>query len=79
LKLENKRDYDIKGKIGCNGDTMSFSEIGEALDITEQQAKQIFETAMRKLRSVGINRELWEYMNIGDTLNDQTEQAGISL
>lgn len=67
MKQENKRGYDdVDADVGCKGDAMSFSEIGERLGITEIQAKRIFESAMRKLKKPGFNRKLWEYMNLGD-------------
>lgn len=71
MRHENKTEYTIKGKVGCRGDTMSFGEIAEVMGLTEAQVKRIYEGAIRKLKRPGNNRALWEYLNIGDSMEDE--------
>jgi len=73
----NKKEFD-NDATGDDGDTMSFEEIGEALDISALEAKKIFNQAMRKLRIPNPdNRKLWEYDNISnnDTVSDMAGTA----
>ena len=70
MKIENKIDLqtsdEIESNTGCYGDAMSFSEIGRALGISEFEAKRIFDQAMRKLRTPGFSRDLWDYNELGE-------------
>ena len=77
-KKWNKKSQDMTQDAGSDGAEMSFEEIAEALDMTVPQVKMIYVRAMKKLKLPNtINRELWEYDNIG--INDtHSDMAGTS-
>jgi predicted transcriptional regulator len=52
---------------------MEFSEIAKILGLTETEVIKIYKEAMRKLKAPGINRILWEYEKIGDSIDNKDD------
>jgi len=78
-KKWNKKEQDETQKAGVDGAEMSFEEIAEALNLTVPQVKMIYVRAMKKLKVPNeVNRQLWEYDNIGSSSNN-SDMAAHSL
>lgn len=78
-KKWNKKEQEATEELGFGGDTMTFHEIADALNMTVFEVKRIYGSAMRKLRIPNEkNRIFWEYVNISSK-NESSDMSGTSL
>lgn len=73
----SKKSYDSIHELGTNGDTMTFEEIADRLEMQVFDVKRIFERTMKRLKIPNFtNRGLWEYDNIGSTCMYSSDTVG---
>lgn len=75
----NNKEQEATEESGVNGDTMSFVEIAERMNLSVFEVKKIYNSAMRKLKAPNQeNQTFWEYNNISEN-DTSSDMSGSNL